>query len=105
MFGNAGMSPSKGIRDTRMRMGRGMDDEDDDDEHEDDQDDDQDGPREAVAQPSFKKDDISLDQVCSSAVYVAAWSASLCSCCKKHVGTVSECMSLGSGSGRRCERL
>ena len=95
MFGNAGMSPSKGIRDTRMRMGRGMDDDDDD----------EDGPREAVAQPSFKKDDISLDQVCSSAVYVAAWSASLCSCCKKHVGTVSECMSLGSGSGRRCERL
>ena len=98
MFGNAGMSPSKGIRDTRMRMGRGMDDEDEED-------DDEDGPREAVAQPSFKKDDISLDQVCSSAVYVAAWSASLCSCCKKHVGTVSECMSLGSGSGRRCERL
>lgn len=98
MFGNAGMSPSKGIRDTRMRMGRGMDDDDEDD-------DDEDGPREAVAQPSFKKDDISLDQVCSSAVYVAAWSASLCSCCKKHVGTVSECMSLGSGSGRRCERL
>lgn len=55
MFGNAGMSPSKGIRDTRMRMGRGMDDDDEDD-------DDEDGPREAVAQPSFKKDDISLDQ-------------------------------------------